>query len=138
MANARKAKPSKVTSRWGDHDHKVFLLQGGGALGAYQAGVYAGLVESGEAPDWIAGVSIGAINATLIAGNPPERRIERLRAFWECVSSQAPFIPPSLLDPMRPMFNRASAVSAMAFGIPGFYAHGSRRPLWRRTAASEH
>ena len=74
MPSKRKSNRSKRASRWGNHDHKVFLLQGGGALGAYQAGVYAGLAESGEAPDWIAGVSIGAINAALIAGNPPERR----------------------------------------------------------------
>lgn len=114
-------KPLKIMSRWGDHDHKIFILQGGGALGAYQAGVYAGLAETGEAPDWIAGVSIGAINAALIAGNPPERRIARLREFWERMSSQAPFIPPPLLDSMRPMFNRASAASAMTFGIPGFF-----------------
>jgi NTE family protein len=120
MANASKAKSSKP-SRWGDHDHKVFILQGGGALGAYQAGVYAGLSETGEDPDWIAGVSIGAINATLIAGNPPERRIARLRDFWERVSAQAPFIPPSLMDPLRPMFNRVSAASAMTFGVPGFF-----------------
>ena len=83
MTNARKTKrktkPSNVASRWGNHDHKVFLLQGGGALGAYQAGVYAGLAETGEAPDWIAGVSIGAINAALIAGNAPEHRVVRLR-----------------------------------------------------------
>jgi NTE family protein len=116
-----KTKPSKVPSRWGNHDHKVFLLQGGGALGAYQAGVYAGLAETGEAPDWIAGVSIGAINAALIAGNPPERRVARLREFWERVSSQAPFVLPSVLDPLRPMFNRASAATAFVFGIPGFF-----------------
>jgi len=121
MTNARKTKSSKATSLWGNHDHKVFLLQGGGALGAYQAGVYAGLAETGEAPDWIAGVSIGAINAALIAGNPPERRVARLREFWERVSSRAPFIPPPLLDPMRLMFNRASAASAMTFGVPGFF-----------------
>ena len=98
------------------------MLQGGGALGAYQAGVYAGLAETGEAPDWIAGVSIGAINAALMAGNSPERRVARLREFWERLSSQSPIIPPSLLDPMRPMFNRASAASAMAFGVPGFFS----------------
>ena len=63
------------------------VLQGGGALGAYQAGVYEGIAEAGLAPDWIAGVSIGAINAALIAGNPPERRVARLREFWERVSS---------------------------------------------------
>ena len=121
MAKARTTKPSKVGSRWGNHDHKVFLLQGGGALGAYQAGVYAGLAESGEAPDWIAGVSIGAINATLIAGNPPERRVARLREFWESLSSRAPFVPPAQFDSMRPIFNRTSAASAIVFGIPGFF-----------------
>lgn len=121
MANARKTNPSKVASRWGDHDHTVFLLQGGGALGAYQAGVYAGLAETGEAPDWIAGVSIGAINSALIAGNPPERRVERLRQFWERMSSRSPVMLPSSFDSMRPMLNKASAASAMMFGIPGFY-----------------
>lgn len=121
MANTPDTESPKVASRWGHHDRTVFVLQGGGALGAYQAGVYAGLAEAGEAPDWIAGVSIGAINAALIAGNPPERRVARLRAFWERVSSQAPFMLPSLLEPLRPMFNRASAVSAIAFGVPGFF-----------------
>lgn len=121
MTNARGAKPSKVSSRWGDHDHKVFLLQGGGALGAYQAGVYAGLAETGEAPDWIAGVSIGGINAALIAGNVPERRVARLREFWERVSSRSPVVLPSSFDSLRPMFNRVSAASAMMMGIPGFY-----------------
>ena len=62
---------SRSTARWGEHDHTVLVLQGGGALGAYQAGAYAAVSESGIEPDWIAGVSIGAINAALIAGNPP-------------------------------------------------------------------
>lgn len=64
-----------------EHDHTVLVLQGGGSLGAYQAGAYEGLAEAGVIPDWIAGVSIGAVNAALIAGNPPERRVERLREF---------------------------------------------------------
>lgn len=108
-------------SRWGNHDHKVFLLQGGGALGAYQAGVYAGLAETGEAPDWLAGVSIGGINAAIIAGNVPERRVERLRTFWERVTSNSPVILPRSFELMRPLLNRASATSAMLLGIPGFY-----------------
>src|ERR1700716_1125049 len=61
----------------------ALLLQGGGALGAYQAGVYEALAEAGIHPDWVAGISIGAINAALIAGNPPERRVERLREFLD-------------------------------------------------------
>ena len=64
----------------------ALLLQGGGALGSYQAGVYQALAEADLHPDWVAGVSIGAINSALIAGNPPERRVERLREFWEAVS----------------------------------------------------
>jgi NTE family protein len=111
-----------MTAHWGKHDHTVLVLQGGGALGAYQAGVYEGLAEAGAAPDWVAGVSIGAINAALIAGNPPERRVARLREFWDRVSAQTPFIPPAWMDLMRPMLNQMSSLSAVAFGVPGFFS----------------
>src|SRR3954451_5547349 len=90
-------------------DHHILLLQGGGALGAYQAGAYEGLVEAGIVPDWVVGISIGAINAALIAGNPPGRRVERLHEFWNRVSSHAPLIPPAWMDPIRPMLNQLSA-----------------------------
>src|SRR5881394_1584916 len=60
----------------------VLVFQGGGALGAYQAGVYQAMAEAGVEPDWVIGTSIGAINAALIAGNRPEDRLERMRAFW--------------------------------------------------------
>src|SRR5215813_13628884 len=60
----------------------VLVLQGGGALGAYQAGVYQALQEAGIEPDWVIGTSIGAINASIIAGNTPENRLPRLREFW--------------------------------------------------------
>src|SRR5438067_2603550 len=103
------------------HDRSVLVLQGGGALGAYQAGVYEGMAECGFAPNWVTGVSIGAINAALIAGNPPERRIERLVAFWDRVSSGIPIIPPAYLDPLRLAFNRVSAMATTAFGVPGFF-----------------
>jgi NTE family protein len=103
------------------HDQTVLVLQGGGALGAYQAGVYEGIAEAGLAPDWIAGVSIGAINASLIAGNRPERRLERLREFWDMVSSGMPLVAPTQLDPLRMALNRLSAASAATFGVPGFY-----------------
>jgi NTE family protein len=63
----------------------VLVLQGGGALGSYQAGVYQALQEAGIEPDWIIGTSIGAINAGLIAGNEPQRRLQRLHAFWSRV-----------------------------------------------------
>src|SRR5262249_1171738 len=65
----------------------VLVLQGGGALGAYQAGAYEALDEAGLLPDWVAGISIGAVNAAIIAGNAPHARIGRLRTFWEQASS---------------------------------------------------
>src|SRR5271170_7830130 len=68
----------------------VLVLQGGGALGAYQAGVFQALSEAGVEPDWIAGISIGAFNSAIIAGNPPETRVEKLRQFWESVTE--PFV----------------------------------------------
>src|SRR5882762_3368166 len=70
-----------------DHEHIVLVLQGGGALGAYQAGVYEEIAKFPREPHWVAGVSIGAINAALIVGNPPPKRVERLREFWNLVSS---------------------------------------------------
>src|SRR5271156_1586631 len=69
-------------------DRVALVLQGGGALGAYQGGVYQALHEEGLEPDWLAGVSIGAINSAIIAGNPRERRLERLREFWETITSR--------------------------------------------------
>src|SRR5208282_4096230 len=71
----------------------ALILQGGGAFGSYQAGVYQALAEANLHPDWVAGVSIGAINSALIAGNPSERRVERLREFWETVSASPLGIP---------------------------------------------
>jgi len=72
------------------YDYVILVLQGGGALGAYQAGVFEGMTEAGYLPDWITGVSMGAINGALIAGNPPKQRIERLRSFRHRVSSASP------------------------------------------------
>lgn len=102
-------------------DHEILLLQGGGALGAYQAGVYEGLVEAGVAPTWVVGISIGAINAALIAGNPPERRVERLREFWRRISVDVTPPVPAWLDTFRPAANHMAAMSAMAFGVPNFF-----------------
>lgn len=110
------------------HDHNVLVLQGGGALGAYQAGVYEGMTERGIAPDWVTGVSIGAINGALITGNPPERRLERLREFWDRLSS-GPHLSGIPLaggleqfDLLRIGLNRFSAFAAAAFGVPGFFS----------------
>ena len=70
----------------------ALVLQGGGALGAYQAGVYEALAEVDIQPDWIAGVSIGAINAAIIAGNAPDKRIEKLREFWRQVTTDGALV----------------------------------------------
>ena len=99
---------------------KALVLQGGGALGAYQAGVYAALSETELQPHWIAGVSIGAINAALIAGNAPERRVDRLREFWHLVSSGPAQRLPSWLGD-RATQNQWSATMASLVGIPGFF-----------------
>src|SRR5215510_5791999 len=69
-------------------DRVALVLQGGGALGAYQCGVYQALQEVGLEPDWVSGVSIGAINAAIIAGNSPAARLERMRTFWETVTER--------------------------------------------------
>jgi NTE family protein len=104
------------------HDQTVLVLQGGGALGAYQAGVYEGMAEQGIAPDWVTGVSIGAINGALIAGNPAEVRLDRLREFWNRVSSGIPPVALAQFDPLRIGLNRLSALTAAAFGVPGFFS----------------
>lgn len=97
------------------------VLQGGGALGAYQAGVYQALDEAGHCPDWLAGVSIGAINAALIAGNPPERRLERLHAFWDRVTSRPVWgvLPDG--DVWRKAHTLAGSLNALLFGQTGFF-----------------
>ena len=119
MATRDKGKPP--ISRGAHHEHTVLVLQGGGALGAYQAGVYEGLHDHGLAPDWVTGVSIGAINAALIAGNSPDKRVERLREFWDRVSSGMPIVPPEQIEPVRIALNRLSAATVAAFGAPGFF-----------------
>lgn len=99
----------------------ALTFQGGGALGAYQAGVYEALAETGLAPDWVAGISIGAVNAAIVAGNPPERRVEKLRAFWELVSENPVALPPIAVDGFRESYNRLSAAMTVLFGQPGFF-----------------
>ncbi|WP_347303623.1 patatin-like phospholipase family protein [Croceibacterium sp. TMG7-5b_MA50] len=99
----------------------VLVLQGGGALGAYQAGVYEALHATGFEPDWVTGISIGAINAAIIAGNPPERRVARLRQFWNLVSSEWLLQPPIPDGRLRQFFNEWAAAGIMAGGVPGFF-----------------
>ena len=117
----RTPQPAFSPADFRSHEHRILLLQGGGAMGAYHGGVYEGIAAVGFVPDWVVGISIGAINAALIVGNPPERRVERLREFWTRISSWSPYMLPDLMDFARPAMNRMSASSAMFFGIPGFY-----------------
>jgi len=104
----------------------ALILQGGGALGAYQAGAYQALAEAKLHPDWVAGISIGAVNSALIAGNPPERRVEKLRAFWETVS-EPPFgvpIVPSLATAgtlTHGAVNQMRSLGILLAGAPGFF-----------------
>jgi NTE family protein len=114
----------------------ALLLQGGGALGSYQGGVYQALAEANLHPDWVAGISIGAINSAIIAGNPPEKRVERLREFWEAVSASPLGIPyfksVELRDDLNRQFvNQARAMNVLLFGAPDFFTPRMPPPmLW--------
>jgi NTE family protein len=104
------------------YDRKVGLvLQGGGALGSYQAGVYEALVASEYLPDWVAGISVGAINAAIIAGNAPEHRVQSLRSFWEAITAPTMLWPPAPAGLPAEWQHRASALSALMFGQRGFF-----------------
>ncbi|MEI9887114.1 MAG: patatin-like phospholipase family protein [Rhizomicrobium sp.] len=114
-ATASRQEPANPLAEYGQ---TVLVLQGGGALGAYQAGVYQALHEAGIEPDWIIGTSIGAINASLIAGNRPEKRVARLKQFWETVEH-------GLLLKLAgsfPIFGQsASTMLSILGGVPGFF-----------------
>jgi NTE family protein len=104
----------------------VLVLQGGGALGAFQVGVHQALHEAGVEPHWVVGTSIGAINAAIIAGNPPQRRLERLHAFWHRVEHR------SWLPPWPALPGAAGAMNnltALSWGVPGFFRVGSTAAL---------
>lgn len=116
MASKTKPAPAPAPA-----EAAVLVLQGGGALGAYQAGVFEALAAAGHEPSWVAGISIGAINAALIAGNPPVHRLRALRAFWERASSSVPFTSPFDNGWGRRLFNEASAGIVAMTGIPGFF-----------------
>ena len=100
---------------------RVLVLQGGGALGSYQAGAFEALAEGGIEIDWLAGISIGAINGAIICGNPPERRAERLTQFWRQTSSLLTASPIAKDDTSLRLFNESSAAMTASFGVPGFF-----------------
>ena len=102
-------------------DTVALVLQGGGALGSYQAGVIEALSAAAIEPDWVAGISIGAVNAAIIAGNPPERRVERLRRFWDQATSWLPSFPILPDDMVREFVHEWSAGFVAMAGVPGFF-----------------
>jgi NTE family protein len=107
----------------------ALLLQGGGALGSYQAGVYEALAEANLHPDWVAGISIGAIDSAIIAGNAPAERVEKLRTFWQEITV-SPLLgwtaalgdPRTKGDFARGLFNQMSAAMALFQGVANFFA----------------
>ncbi len=123
---ANRPKPQRVEKR-PPFERIALLLQGGGALGSYQAGVYQALAEANLHPDWVAGISIGAINAALIAGNPPEKRVEKLREFWETVSANplGPMPSPSIQFPdsyLHKLVYQTRAFFTVLLGVPNFFS----------------
>ncbi len=127
----------------------ALLLQGGGALGAYQGGVYEALSEAHLDPDWVAGISIGAINSALIAGNPYEARLEKLRAFWELVTTSPSWVDMTAFCPFdlglfalrgdaaRGWMNQMSAGRALIQGARGFFAPRAPAPWLQPAGALE-
>jgi NTE family protein len=130
-----KNKPTLGATKHPPFERITLLLQGGGALGSYQAGVYQALAEANLHPEWVAGISIGAINAALIAGNPPETRVERLREFWEAVSTPPLGVPHlksiEITDEFTRRFvNQTRALGILLFGAPHFFTPRMPPPFW--------
>jgi NTE family protein len=127
-ATASKIKGGKISAS-PPFERVALLLQGGGALGAYQGGVYQALAEANVLPTWIAGISIGAVNSALIAGNPPEKRVARLREFWEAVSTSplgAFAVPYSRSATLKDaathrLVNQIHALGIAMLGAPSFF-----------------
>jgi len=128
--------PPDLSEIVGEYRRIALVLQGGGALGAYQAGVYEALSEAGCEPNWISGVSIGAINAAIIAGNAPELRVARLREFWDTISSSKtlPWMPDG--DIFRQWRNQFSALATVLAGQPGFFRPRVPNPWLLPTGAA--
>ena len=126
--NVQSQKDFRTAERRLPFECVALVLQGGGALGAYQAGVYEALAEAGIHPDWVAGVSIGAINSAIIAGNEPAQRVAKLRAFWREITAN-PLLDWAAAQALTPkgdlpraLFNQLSAACALVTGAPGFFS----------------
>jgi NTE family protein len=117
-------------------DRIALVLQGGGALGAYQAGVYQAMHEVGLEPDWVSGVSIGAINGSIIAGNPPALRLQKLRIFWERITERKIWQYTPDGDVFRKARNAASAWMTLTQGQPGFFTPRNPGPYFAFSGAA--
>jgi NTE family protein len=117
-------------------DRIALVLQGGGALGAYQAGVFQALDEAKIELDWISGVSIGAVNSAIIAGNPPERRLEKLQSFWQRITDRKIWHYTPDGDVFRQMRNFTSSMATMMMGQPGFFEPRKVNP-WLSPAGAQ-
>lgn len=118
--NAKAAVPT-IPEIATQYDRVALVFQGGGALGAYQAGVYQALADAGCEPTWLSGVSIGAVNAAIIAGNEPSRRLQRLEQFWQIISGRKIWAYTPEGDVFRDIRNRTSSWMTMTMGQPGFF-----------------
>lgn len=128
MADAEAPAPRRRRSRQAMPlpDCVALVLQGGGALGSFQAGVIEALEDVAVEIDWVAGISIGAVNAAIVAGNPPERRVERLRSFWDTITAGLPSFPIPEDERVREAVHEWSALAVITQGVPGFF----RPRLW--------
>lgn len=117
-------------------DTVALVLQGGGALGSYQAGVIEALSDVAIEPDWVAGISIGAINAAIVAGNPPARRVARLRAFWDAATAWLPSFPIWPDDRVREQLHEWSAGFVAVAGVPGFFTPRAMPPFVARPGSA--
>lgn len=113
----------------------ALVLQGGGALGSFQAGVIESLAQLSIEIDWVAGISIGAVNAAIIAGNAPEQRVDKLSRFWELVSGSLPALTLPDENNLRESVHLGAAAIVAMWGVPGFF-HPNLMPSWLAPAGS--
>ena len=132
----RRSETPDIKEMLSEYQSVALVLQGGGALGAYQAGVFQALAEAGIDPNWLSGVSIGAINAAIIAGNRPGDQLDRLRDFWETVSARKVWYFTPEGDLFRKARNHTSSLMTMMSGLPGFFKPRGLNPWFQLPGAS--
>ncbi|GLS22149.1 membrane protein [Labrys miyagiensis] len=133
--NRDKAARATIEEISAQYDRIALVFQGGGALGAYQAGVYEALANAGCEPNWLSGVSIGAINASIIAGNEPRHRLQRLEQFWQKISGRKIWAYTPEGDIYRDIRNRTSSWMTMTQGQPGFFKPRAPNPWFEQSGA---